>query len=106
MKTKPIDCSLEKIAPEAIGAAAEMLKILAHPVRLQIIDLLNAAGEISVGEISARYELAQATTSQHLNHMRRVGLVKAERRGKEMWYSIADPRPISLLNCICHCCEK
>ena len=106
MKTKGIHCTLDKMAPEAVGHAAEMLKQLAHPMRLRMVDLLHTTGELPVCEITNYLGIAQATTSQHLNQMRRVGLLKAERRGKAVWYSITDNRPISLLNCICNCCEN
>ena len=104
MKTTELHCALENLSAEAVGHASEMLRILAHPMRLRIVDALNAAGELPVGAITEHLGIAQAATSQHLNHMRRVGLVRSERRGKEVWYSIADERPIALLNCICNCC--
>ncbi len=106
MKATNLPCALEKMTPESVGQAADMLRTLAHPARLRIVDALNAAGELPVCDITAYLEIPQAATSQHLNHMRRVGLLKTERRGKEVWYSIADARPIALLNCICNCCEK
>lgn len=106
MKTNELKCALDKMAPEAVAQAAEMLRQLAHPMRLRMVDLLHAAGELPVCEITEYLGIAQATTSQHLNQMRRVGLLKAERRGKAVWYSIADARPIALLNCICNCCEN
>ncbi len=106
MNTKKPSCALDKMAPEAVAHAAEMLKQLAHPMRLRMVDLLHTTGELPVCEITDYLGIAQATTSQHLNQMRRVGLLKAERRGKAVWYSIADNRPISLLNCICNCCEN
>jgi DNA-binding transcriptional ArsR family regulator len=106
MKTTTLQCALEKMPTETVRQAAEMLKMLAHPDRLRIVDALNTAGELPVGEITAYLGIAQSATSQHLNHMRRIGLLKTERRGKEVWYSIADERPIALLNCICACCAN
>lgn len=106
MKTRELNCILENLTPEAVGKAADMLRTLAHPMRLRIVDALNAAGELPVGAITDYLGIAQAATSQHLNHMRRVGLIQSERRGKEVWYSIADQRPIALLNCICNCCDR
>ena len=106
MKAKELNCALEKMDAEAVGHAAEMLRTLAHPARLRIIDVLNTTGELPVCEITEYLGLAQSATSQHLNHMRRGGLVKAERRGKTVWYSIADEHPVALLNCICRCCDK
>jgi len=79
---------------------AQVLKLLAHPHRLKIIEILESTEEAPVHEIMDRLELPQAATSQHLNQMRRVGLVESERHGKEVWYRIADKRSISILNCI------
>jgi DNA-binding transcriptional ArsR family regulator len=104
MKTTELNCALENLSSDAVTKAAEMLRTLAHPMRLRIIDLLNAADELPVCGITEHLGIAQAATSQHLNHMRRVGMIRSERRGKEVWYSVADPRPIALLNCICTCC--
>ncbi len=105
MNTQKPHCALEKMVPEAIGQAAEMLRTLAHPDRLRIVDVLHAEEELPVCELTSYLGISQSATSQHLNHMRRVGLLKAERRGKAVWYSVADNRPIALLNCICNCCE-
>ena len=79
---------------------AQVLKLLAHPHRLKIIEILESTEKAPVHEITDRLELPQAATSQHLNQMRRVGLVESERHGKEVWYRIADKRSISILNCI------
>jgi DNA-binding transcriptional ArsR family regulator len=106
MKTKELQCALDQMNPEAVGQAADMLRTLAHPIRLRIIDLLHTADELPVGKITDYLGITQAATSQHLNQMRRDRLLKGERRGKAVWYSIADARPIALLNCICNCCDK
>ena len=106
MKTTEINCKMENLPADAVTRAAEMLRTLAHPTRLRIIDLLQAAGELPVCGITEYLGITQAATSQHLNHMRRVGLIRSARRGKEVWYSMADDRPIALLNCICSCCDR
>jgi DNA-binding transcriptional ArsR family regulator len=79
---------------------AEVLKLLAHVHRLQIVEMLERTDGAPVFEIMERLHLPQAATSQHLNAMKRVGLLRADRRGKEVWYSIADPRALTILNCI------
>ncbi len=84
---------------ELLGRMAQVLRLLAHPDRLRIIEILEA-GAAPVHDVVDALGLPQAATSQHLNQMKRVGLVAAERRGKEVWYAIADPRSISILNCI------
>lgn len=79
---------------------ADTLKLLAHVHRLKIVEVLERAGELPVFEITDQLELPQAVTSQHLNAMKRAGLLNANRRGKEVWYSIADPRALTILDCI------
>jgi len=90
-----------KLRAESLKRAAEILKILAHPQRLRIIEVLEREQEVPVHILTEETGFPQAVVSQHLNQMRRAGLLTAERRGKEMWYSITDPRALSILNCIC-----
>lgn len=77
-----------------------MLRVLAHPHRLKIVEILEAQGHASVTKIHTELRLPQAATSQHLNHMKKVGLLASERNGKEVRYRIADDRAITILGCI------
>lgn len=96
-----------KLKPEALQRASEILKILAHPQRLRIIEILEREQEVPVHVLVKETGFPQAVVSQHLNQMRRIGLLSSDRRGRKMWYSIADPRAFSILNCICtHCSEQ
>lgn len=79
---------------------AKVLKLLAHPHRLKIIDLLDSNGTQPVHELMAELGLTQAVTSNHLLKMRRIGLVECERRGKEVWYDLGDRRSLTILNCM------
>lgn len=79
---------------------ARVLKMLAHPHRLKIVEALDRGGALPVYELMEKVGLAQAPMSQHLNLMRRSGLVEAQRRGREIWYDIADRRCLGVLNCI------
>lgn len=95
-----------KLKPEALQRASKTLKILAHPQRLRLVEILEREETVPVHVLVEETDFPQAVVSQHLNQMRRIGLLCAERRGKEMWYSICDPRVLSILNCICaHCTE-
>lgn len=91
---------LSEIPMELLERMAGALKVLAHPCRLKIVELLQREGDAPVHQIMHRINLPQATISQHLNQMRRAGLVKATRRGKEVWYGIADPSALTILDCI------
>ena len=95
-----------KLKIESLQKAAETLKMLAHPQRLRIIEILEREQEVPAHALIKETRFPQSVVSQHLNQMRRVGLLTAERRGKEMWYSITDPRALSILNCICKTCSE
>ena len=66
-----------------------VLRALASSHRLRLIHLL-AFGERTVGEISDRLGITQATTSQHLAALRAVGLVEATRDGRTVSYRLSD----------------
>jgi len=95
-----------RLTVAALERAAETLKMLAHPQRLRIIEILEREQEVPVYALIEETGFPQAVVSQHLNQMRRIGLLTARRQGKEMWYSITDPRALSILNCICTHCSK
>lgn len=99
MKAKQTPCSRNLSVPE-LARMAQVLKLLAHPHRLKIVDLLETRGAMPVHRLMARLSLPQAMTSTHLNRMRRMGLVQSERRGKEVWYSLGDRRSLTILNCM------
>jgi DNA-binding transcriptional ArsR family regulator len=91
---------LAELPVELLERMAGALKILAHVQRLKIVEILQREGDAPVHVIMGRLQLPQATISQHLNQMRRAGLVRAMRRGKEVWYGIADPSALTILDCI------
>jgi DNA-binding transcriptional ArsR family regulator len=69
---------------------AEVLKVLASPVRLEILHRL-AHGPMDVGRLAGEIGTSQPHASQHLAILRAAGLVEAERHGREMHYRLADP---------------
>lgn len=90
----------KEIPVEVMERMATVLRLLAHPQRLRVIEFLEERKAAPVFEIVSRLALPQAATSQHLNAMKRVGLIRSERRGKEVWYAIADARALTILGCI------
>lgn len=79
--------------------AAEMLKVMGHPVRLRIAQCLEP-GEKKVGEIAQEIQAAQSVTSQHLKAMRVRGLLEARREATCVYYSIARPEVYKIIDCI------
>lgn len=88
---------LEK-AFEKYNEAAELLKVLAHPVRLCIIQGLLEKGRCNVTHMQNCLEVPQSTISQHLQKLRTAGIIKGERNGLEIYYSVSDERVIKLIN--------
>lgn len=85
---------------------AEVLKAVAHPVRLQIVELLEA-NEMCVGDIVAAVGGKQAITSQQLNMMRDKGVLNCRRNGTKVYYRIENQNIVRLLHCIYdHCDHK
>lgn len=85
--------------------AAEILKVVAHPVRLSIIVLLENA-RLKVGEIQSLLGAKQSVTSQHLNAMALRGILGRERRGNEVFYYIKKKEVLKILSCIKGCCKN
>jgi DNA-binding transcriptional ArsR family regulator len=88
------------IEVEFLERAATVLRLLAHPQRLRIVEYLEQHGSAPVHDLMDYLSLPQAVTSQHLTVMKRAGIVQAVRRGREVWYTLADPRCASILHCI------
>jgi DNA-binding transcriptional ArsR family regulator len=94
------DISFTKPLPEAMAAkadeAAHMLRLLANPHRLQVLCLL-VDGELSVGAIQQQVALSQSALSQHLARLREQGLVETRREGTSIFYRIADPAVLQIM---------
>lgn len=99
MKTATEPCP-QDLTIEDLARMAKVLKLLAHPHRLKVIDLLETHGPMPVHQLMEPLGLSQAATSNHLLKMRNIGLVMCERRGKEVWYDLGDRRSLTILNCM------
>ncbi|MCP4591966.1 MAG: winged helix-turn-helix transcriptional regulator [bacterium] len=79
--------------------SACILRVLAHPHRLKIIELL-ASQEVTVGEVAVEVGIPPNACSQHLNMMKAHGVLSSRREGKVIYYRVEDPRAINVLDCI------
>ena len=71
--------------------ASEMLKAVAHPTRLAIIDGL-LKNECNVAQIQKKLGLPQSTISQHLRVLRNYGIIRAKQQGAKRCYKVVDNR--------------
>jgi DNA-binding transcriptional ArsR family regulator len=65
----------------------QTIRALADPTRREILRALRA-GELTAGEIAARFPMTHASVTHHLNVLREAGLVEAEREGRNVVYSL------------------
>lgn len=82
-----------------LSAAAECLKVLAHPVRLRVVQLL-LHGSFTVGEIAEDCQVPENVASEHLRLMQRCGFLVNERAGRRVYYRVAEPHLERILDCI------
>jgi ArsR family transcriptional regulator len=78
----------------------EILRSIAHPIRLAMIELLHQKHRMSVSEIYSELRIEQATASHHLKILRQSDVVKVERRGRYSYYLLVDevyPQIVQLL---------
>jgi DNA-binding transcriptional ArsR family regulator len=87
------------IPMEVLEEAASAMRVLAHPHRLRICELLMHE-RVPVNEIARHLNIASNAVSQHLNMMKAHGILASERQGKTVYYRVADLRPVWMLQCI------
>ncbi len=89
----------ELIPMGVLEHVASMMRVLAHPHRLRICELLRG-GDLTVGALAEELGLPPAAVSQHLAIMRAHGVLAPERDGKTVRYRVVHPAPGWLLSCI------
>jgi ArsR family transcriptional regulator len=77
------------IGEEDLENMAETLKAVAHPVRLQIVNILMN-GERSVGDLVKTLGTKQSLTSQQLSILKSRGVLKSRRNGNVVFYSLVN----------------
>jgi DNA-binding transcriptional ArsR family regulator len=75
---------------EGFELEADLIRVLASPKRLMIVDLLGR-GPSTVTEIAGRLSLSLQNTSQHLRVMKDRSIVRARRDGREVRYALTSP---------------
>ncbi|BCA37131.1 MULTISPECIES: ArsR/SmtB family transcription factor [Bacillus cereus group] len=74
----------------------EILKIMAHPIRLRIVNELSKHNTFNVSQLTKVLEIPQSTVSQHLSKMKGK-VLKAERKGLEIYYSIRNNKATQIV---------
>lgn len=77
------------LASNTAGQLADDLQLLGHPIRLQILAILNQCeGQICVCDIETSLPVKQPTVSHHLRLLREAGLIEGEKRGLYVYYGV------------------
>jgi len=101
MAKEPVLLSREKLQ-----LAARLLKVVAHPVKLEILQLLGSTkNPMDVSSLceSIGAECEISMMSHHLAKMKENGILKSDKVGKQVFYSIADKSILKLLDCLNQC---
>ena len=94
----------ERIESEKLLNAISMLKVIAHPVRLGIVDVLTDTESMTVLEIQEALGLEQAIASQHITLMEDKGVLKSEKVGRNKFVSLRFPHMKHIVECLESCC--
>jgi DNA-binding transcriptional ArsR family regulator len=91
-----------RVEAEQLERAAAMLKVLSHPKRLAIVDLLGKSKskdhQMSVTEIYQALDIPQAIASQHLITLKDRGVLKSSKVGTKIYYSLAVPQLLKIID--------
>lgn len=83
----------------SLERAAELLRVMGHPVRLKLAELLNIE-RYTVGELAELIGQPPHVISQHLTRMRAHGLLTRSRDGRSVHYEVVHPSVMGVLRCI------
>src|SRR5262245_34992881 len=84
---------------DALAEAAECLRLLAHPHRLRIIQML-LRNRYTVGDLAAACGIPSHMASGHLKLMQRAGFLTLEKDGRRAYYRVAEPHLANILACV------
>lgn len=76
---------------DKLNYSCNLMRALAHPLRLKILEYIDQKGETNVNKIYHQLQIEQSITSQHLKILRLAGVVLDRREGKKVYYTINYP---------------
>lgn len=81
-------------------ARARVIKAMAHPTRLFIVDELAAKGECCVCELTEKIGADMSTVSRHLAVLKNAGILEDEKRGLQVFYKLRVPCVLNFFDCV------
>ncbi len=86
-----------------LNDAANMLKAIAHPMRIAILRHLEGGKKLTVTQIHFLLEIEQSATSHHLGIMRDKGVLCSKREGKNTFYYLKNDIITQIVDCLEKC---
>lgn len=105
MAAEKIAIKRRNIPIEKLQKVAEILKAISHPIRLEILEILECNGSSTVTEIREKLatEIEQSLLSHHLIKMKDKGVLRSQKQGKFIYYAITDPAITGIFDCMEKC---
>jgi len=97
---------ISDLSPDQLEKAAAMLKAIAHPMRIAILNFLEDGGKLTVTEIHNLLKIEQSTTSHHLGILKDKGILGSQREGKNTYYYLKHDDLSHIVDCIGKCACK
>jgi DNA-binding transcriptional ArsR family regulator len=97
---------VKELNPERLELVANMLKAIAHPLRISIVGCLDDGKKRTVTEIHKYLGIEQSTASHHLGILKDKGVLASKREGKNTWYFLKHENLKTVLSCISGCCQE
>lgn len=88
---------------EQLEQAASMLKAIAHPMRIAILNFLEDGNRMTVTEIHEKLKIEQSTTSHHLGILKDKGVLASRREGKNTFYFLKNDSLSKIMECLNKC---
>jgi DNA-binding transcriptional ArsR family regulator len=89
-----------QINNERLQVSSDILRALAHPLRMKILEFIDKNKTINVNKIYNTLKLEQSITSQHLKILRASGLVHTHREGKFIHYTVDYPKLVNAMRAV------
>lgn len=99
---------ITSLTPAQLEKASAMLKAIAHPIRIAILNHLEEGKKLSVSQLHELLNIEQSTASHHLGIMKDKGILISKRVGKNIYYYIKDDNFNTIIDCVgnCACLEN
>jgi ArsR family transcriptional regulator len=94
------ETSRRGLSDQALKLVADRFRALGEPTRLRILMALES-GARNVTEVAALLQASQANISRHLQCLTEAGILRRDRKGLHVYYSVADPRVFELCRTVC-----